>query len=129
MPNPHGAPFLPAAARPRRGGPPRWYWLPTPVLNVAAGAYNWVGLRLKRSPGRGLGVFATRPLPAGLLIPYGGLEVGLERLRVLSKHDTDRFVARAGPGAWVSFNKGVLPRVPARRAPLPVLQALGSGKR
>ena len=53
MPNPHGAAFVPAAARPRRGGPPRWYWLPTPVLNVTAGAYTWAGLKLKRSPGRG----------------------------------------------------------------------------
>ena len=81
----------------------------TPVLSVAAGAYNWVGLRLKRSPGCGLGVFATRALPAGLLVPYGGLEVGLERLKGLAKHDTDRFVARAGPAAGVDANPSLLP--------------------
>ena len=109
MPNPHRAPFAPAAARPRRGGPPRWFWLPPPVLNVTTGAYVWVGLRLKRSRRRGLGVSATRALPAGLLIPYGGLEVGAARLRVLAKHDTDRFVARAGPAAGVDANPALLP--------------------
>ena len=109
MPNPHGAPFVPAAARPRRSGPSRWFWLPPPALNVTAGAYTWVGLRLKRSPGRGLGVFATRSLPAGLLIPYGGLEVALARLKGLAKHDRDRFVARAGPAAGVDANPTHLP--------------------
>jgi hypothetical protein len=109
MPNPHGAPFVPAAARPRRSGPPRWFWLPPPALNVTAGAYTWVGLRLKRSPGRGLGVFAARALPAGLLIPYGGLEVDSARLRALAKHDRDRFVARAGPAAGVDADPAHLP--------------------
>ena len=35
-------------------------------------------------------------------------------------------MAACKPGAWVMFHKGVLPRVPARRAPLPALEALGS---
>ena len=96
---PCGGPFVPAAARPRRGGPPRWFWLPPPVLNAAAGAYEWLGLELKPSTGGGLGVFATRNLPAGLLLPYGGREVSPARLRWLAKRDKDRFVARAGPAA------------------------------
>lgn len=33
------------------------------------------------------------------------------------------------PGAWVVFTKGILPRAPAHRAPLPALEALGSGRR
>ena len=83
--------------------------MPTPVLNVTAGAYTWAGLKLKRSPGRGLGVFATRALPPGLLIPYGGLEVDSARLRALAKHDRDRFVARAGPAAGVDADPAHLP--------------------
>ena len=40
-------------------------------------------------------------------------------------------MAACKPGAWVSFIKGVLPRAPQRRAPLPALEAprLGSSKR
>jgi hypothetical protein len=46
-------------------------------------------------------VFATGALPAGLLLPYGGLEVSPARLRWLAKHDRDRYVARTftGPAA------------------------------
>ncbi len=32
------------------------------------------------------------------------------------------------PGAWVAFTKGLLPRAPPPRAPLPALEALGSGR-
>jgi hypothetical protein len=38
-------------------------------------------------------------------------------------------MAACKPGAWVAFLKGLLPRVQPRRAPLPPLEALGSGKR
>jgi hypothetical protein len=109
MRNPPGNTFVPAAARPRRGGPPRWFWLPPPVENAAGGAYEWLGLELKPSAGRGLGVFATRALPAGMLLPYGGLEVSPARLRWLAKRDKDRFVARAGPAAGVDADPAHLP--------------------
>ena len=66
MSSPRGAQFAPAAARPRRRGPPRWCWLPPSVLNAAAGKYEWAGLELKSSARRGLGVFASRALPGGL---------------------------------------------------------------
>jgi hypothetical protein len=74
-------------------------WLPPPALDAAAGAYTWAGIELRPSAGRGLGVFATGALPAGLLLPYGGLEVSPARLRWLAKHDRDRYVARTGPAA------------------------------
>ena len=38
-------------------------------------------------------------------------------------------LAACKPGAWVALMKGVLPRMQPRRAPLPPLEALGSGKR
>ena len=37
-------------------------------------------------------------------------------------------MAACKPGAWVTFCKGVLPRAPPRRAPLPAPEALGSGR-
>jgi hypothetical protein len=43
-------------------------------------------------------VFATGALPAGLLLPYGGLEASPARLRWLAKHDKDRYVARTSTG-------------------------------
>ena len=90
--------LVPVAAGQLRGGKPVWFWLPPPVLDVAAGAYVWFGLKLRRSRGRGLGVFTTRPLPAGLLLPFGGVEVDARRLRHLAKHNADRYVACAGGG-------------------------------
>jgi hypothetical protein len=90
--------FLHAAVRARPRDRARWFWLPPPVLDVAAGAFVWAGLELKDSLGRGQGVFATLPLPAGLLIPYGGAEETLKRLRWLARHDRDRFVACFGGG-------------------------------
>ena len=54
---------------------------------------------MKRSPGRGQGVYATAPLPAGLLVPYGGVEVTPARVYWLEKHDRDRFLARTGGGS------------------------------
>ena len=78
--------------------PPCWFWLPPPALDAAAGAYTWARLELRPSAGRGLGVFATGALPAGLLLPYGGLEVSPARLRWLAKYDRDRYVARTSPG-------------------------------
>jgi hypothetical protein len=98
MRNPRGDTFVPAAARARRGGPPCWFWLPSPALDATAGAFEWAGLELRPSAGRGLGVFATGALPAGLLPPYGGLEVSPAQLRWLAKHDRDRYVARTSTG-------------------------------
>ncbi len=72
------------------------------MLNAAAGAYEWLGLELKPSAGRALGVFAARALPAGLLLPYGGLEVSPARLRWLAKRDRDRYVARTSTAAAAS---------------------------
>ena len=92
------SPFVPAAvvAHPRDHA--RWFWLPPPTLDVAAGAYVWAGLDLKDSGGRGQGVFATLPLPAGLLLAYGGSGETLKRLQTLAKRDRDRFVACVGSG-------------------------------
>jgi hypothetical protein len=90
--------FLHAAVRAHPRDRARWFWLPPPTLDVAAGAYVWAGIELRDSEGRGQGVFAKLPLPAGLLIPYGGAEETLKRLRWLARHDRDRFVACVGGG-------------------------------
>jgi hypothetical protein len=68
------------------------------MLDTATGSYVWPGLDLRPSPGRGKGVFASQPLPAGLLVPYGGQEATPARVWWLGKHDKDRFVARTGGG-------------------------------
>ena len=88
-------------ARPRDRA--RWFWLPPPTLDASvvppnAGAYVWAGLDLKDSGGCGQGVFATLPLPAGLLLAYGGSGETLKRLQTLAKRDRDRFVACVGSG-------------------------------
>lgn len=98
------ATFVPAAARACRGGPPNWFWLAPPVLDTATGSYVWPGLDLGPSPGRGKGVFASQPLPAGLLVPYGGQEATPARVWWLGKHDKDRFVARTGRGCTSGVN-------------------------
>ena len=90
--------FLHAALRAHPRDRARWYWLPQPTLDVALGAYVWAGLERRDSPGRGQGVFAARPLPAGLLLPYGGAEETLKRLRWLAKRNRDRYVAGVGGG-------------------------------
>ncbi len=54
----------------------------------------WHGLELAPSPGRGFGVFASRPLPAGVLVPYGGV--------ALTPEHATRLVAR-GRGSYVSW--------------------------
>jgi hypothetical protein len=92
------SPFVPAAVRAHPRDRPRWFWLSPPTLDVATGAYVWSGLALKDSPGRGLGVFAKLPLPAGLLLPYGGAAETLKRLRWLAKRNRDRYVACVGGG-------------------------------
>ena len=69
--------------------------MPSPTLDAANGEYKWCGLALKTStlPQRGQGLFATHSLPAGLLIPYGGVEVSQARMQWLAKHNKDRYVA------------------------------------
>ena len=91
-------PFLPAAVRAHPRDRQRWFWLPGPTPDTTAGAYMWAGIELRDSPGRGKGVFATLPLPAGLLIPYGGAEETPKRLRWLAKRNRDRYVASVGSG-------------------------------
>ena len=110
-------PFLPVAVRAHPRDRPRWFWLPPPTLDVATGSYVWSGLELEDSPGRGQGVFATRCLPAGLLIPYGGAEASAERLRWLAKHDRDRYVACLGSGRAGALGLNADPALlPARHA-------------
>jgi len=98
----------------RRAGP----GCPQPVLNAAAGAYEWAGIELKPSAGCGLGMFATGALPAGLLLPYGGLEASPARLRWLAKHDKDRYVARTSTGPAAGGVDADPTIAPSRRARL-----------
>jgi hypothetical protein len=110
-------PFVPAAVRAHARDRARWFWLPSPTLDAAAGAYVWYGLELRASPGRGQGVFATLPLPAGLLLAYGGSGETLKRLQTLAKRDRDRFVACVGSGRAGTLGLNADPALlPAGRA-------------
>jgi hypothetical protein len=98
-------PWTRAAAR--DAGKQRWCWVNAPARQ--GGAYVWSCVEVRAAgPGHGRGVYATRALPAGLLLPYGGAPLRRQRLSVLAKRDQDNYVAFAADGA-IDANPCLLP--------------------
>lgn len=55
-----------------------------PIWSKKFGQYSWPGLELKQDTNKGKGVFATKKIPEGMLIPYLGNVVSpkcIQRLR------------------------------------------------